>query len=101
MKHGRMKIANVNDVLLCMIPKLVSLPVTDSTLDATSRHPHGKALDVVIPAGPALALEHGGTTELATPDDQGVFEQTALFEIGQEGPSGTVGQAATNFHVVG
>ena len=56
---------------------------------------------MMIPASAPFALKHPGTPEFATPDDQSVFEQATLFEIGQESPGGTVGQATANIHVVG
>ena len=39
---------------------------------------------MMIPASAPFALKHRGTPEFATPDDQSVFEQATLFEIGQE-----------------
>ena len=96
-----MQIAHVNDVFLRMITELVRRSVADATLDSTACHPHGKAFDMMIPACSPFALEHRSTPEFATPDDQSVFEQATLFEIGQESPGGTVGQATTNLHVVG
>ena len=53
----------------------------------------------MVATGAAFALEHGGAAEFAAPDDEGIFEEAALFKVGEEGVSGLVGVLATDFHI--
>ena len=65
--------------------------------DTRAGEPDGEAAAVVIPAGDGgvgAALGVDGAAELAAPDDEGVFEQAALFEIEDKGRGRLVGIAA-------
>jgi len=53
--------------------------------DAGSSEEAGEGVRVVI-AARAISLEEGHAAEFGGPDDQGVIEHTALFEISDEGP---------------
>ena len=64
---------------------------------ASAGHEDGEAARVVIAAVIVLgqgALRVGGASEFPAPDDQGIIEQAALFEVGDEGGAGLVGVAA-------
>ena len=47
---------------------------------AAAGHPHRKARGVVIAA--TVLLAHGSATEFAAPDDEGLVEEAAGFEVG-------------------
>src|SRR2546422_6900473 len=44
------KVVHVNGVLRSVVAQVIGVAVRDSTLDPAAGHPHGKALDVVVPA---------------------------------------------------
>ena len=58
-------------------------------LDACSGEEAGEGIWVVI-AARAISLQEGHAAKLGGPDDEGVIEHAALFEIGDEGRSGLV-----------
>src|SRR6266478_5080334 len=71
-----------------VIAIVVGFAVADAGLDAAARQPEGKATWVVIAAvivGGQFALAVNSPAELAAPDDQGVVEQAALFQVLDEG----------------
>ena len=82
MKHGCVQITDMDDVFNGVVSQLVGIPVGDATLNASSRHPDGEALDVVIPA---VSLGHGSTAELAAPDDESILEHSTLLQILHKG----------------
>lgn len=98
-EEGGVEVANVNDVFLGFVAEFVGRAVTEAGLYAASGHPHGEAFDMVIASGAAFALEHGGASEFASPDNEGVLEESALFEIGEEGVGRLVRVLAADFHV--
>src|SRR5206468_2974156 len=69
-------------------------------LDATAGHPRGVALGIMIPAGGVLGP--WGAPKFARPNDQGLLEHAALFQILDETCDRQVGGAAercVRFHV--
>ncbi len=50
-------------------------------LDAAAGHPAGETLGVVVAAVAALGVVDAA--EFPAPDDQGVFHQAALFQVGE------------------
>ena len=63
-----------------------------TTLDSASGHPHGESGRVVIAAISLLA--HRRATKLAAPHHQGLVEQSAASQIGQQGGNGQIDLAA-------
>ncbi len=53
----------------------------------------------MVAAGGVAVLAHGGPAEFAAPDDEGVFEQPALLQIGHEGGLPLVHLAAAGLEV--
>jgi len=98
-KKGGVEIANVDDVFHGVVAEFVGLSVAEARLDAASSHPHREAFDVVVATGSAFPLEHGGAAKFSAPDDKGVFEKAALFEVGEEGPGRFVGVTCADVHV--
>ena len=70
-------------------PELITLAVAVSLLDTGPREETGESIRIVI-ASCAIALEERHATELGTPDDQGVVEQTAALQIMDQGSGGLV-----------
>ena len=94
-----MEVAHVDDVFDGIVAEFVGLAVAEAGLHSASGHPHGETFDVVVATGTAFALEHGCSSEFATPNHEGVLEKSTLFEIGEKGPGGFVGVAAADLHV--
>ena len=88
-EDGRVEVVDVDFVLDCVKAEVVGLAVVDTAFDAAAGEPHGEGVRVVI-AAISAALGHGGATEFAAEDDEGVFEHAALFEILDEGSAGLV-----------
>ena len=65
--------------------ELVRLAVDVAGLEASAREPHGETPVVVVATVGFAALRHRRATELAAPDDEGVVEEAALFEIAHQG----------------
>ena len=68
---------------------LAGFAVSDSQLDAASGHPESETVSMMFPAKTAgLASNHplgiAGSSKLAAPDDEGIFQQVSLLEIPDE-----------------
>ena len=60
--------------------QFIRLPMNMSRLDSAAGQPQAEGLLVMVAAVSSLA--DGRASELATPNDQRIFQQAALFEIG-------------------
>ena len=60
-----------------------------TSLHAATGQPDGEATRIVIPAG-AVFFSVGCTTKFTAPPHNGVFEESALFEIAQKSCDGAV-----------
>ena len=69
---------------------LVGLPDDVASADTATRHPSGEAPGVVIAALPIFV--EGRASELSTPDDEDIVEQSASLEIRQQTSDGLVGR---------
>ncbi len=78
-EDGCVKIVNVDLVVCGTEADGVCGAVCHSAFDAAACEYDGIAPGVVITAFALFA--HGHTTELATPDDEGIIKEAALFEI--------------------
>src|SRR5690606_22339898 len=77
MQNGSMQIMDVNPVAYSIVPNFVGFTVTHPSFDSSSRHPHGKRLQVMISsvkshAGPSL--HHRRPAKLSTPNDQSFIQ---------------------------
>ena len=88
-KNGRIEVVNAGGVFFGFGAEVVTGAVAMAFFDAGPGEEAGKGVGVVVAAG-AVALEEGHSTEFGSPDDQGVVEHTALFEIGDKGSGGLV-----------
>ena len=86
-EHGGVEIVDGEDVFDCGISELVGRAVGDAGFDAATGHPDGETFDVVITA---TALRHGRASEFPAPDDKGLVEHSALFEVSQECGGGLI-----------
>ena len=79
-------------VLGSVVAELIGGTVGDAGFHAPSGHPHGEAVRMVV-ASPGLAHHLGdrSASKFATPDDESVVEQSALFEIGNQGRDWLIG----------
>jgi len=76
-EHGGVQVVEVDFVLDGEVAVIVGGAVGHAAFDAAAGEPHGEALRVVVAA--VVALGDGGTPELAAPEDERVFEQTAAL----------------------
>ena len=82
--HGRLKIMNVYRILGHVVSDFIRLAVGHTRLHTTTSHPIGETAWVVIATIcriPHLSLAVRRSPEFASPDDQGLIEQTTLFQI--------------------
>ena len=79
-QDGRVKIVNRRDVFDGFVSEFVGGSVGEGSFDAGSGQPGGETGRVVV-ASAGSRLEGRHSTELGTPHDEGVFEETSLFEI--------------------
>jgi hypothetical protein len=83
-ENGGVEVTDVNGVLDDVIGHLVGLSVHLAALDSTTGHPDGEATWVVVAAVVGLreaALAIDGAAEFPAPDDEGVFQHAALFQV--------------------
>ena len=81
MEYGSVKVFDLEWFFDGGGAEFVGLSEADATFDSSSGHPHREAGGVVIAAG-ALGVFGGGlTSELASPNDEGLVEETALLEV--------------------
>ena len=97
MQDGGVQVSYVHGVGRDVVAELVGGSVGMSCLHAAARHPHGEAAGMVVAPGLGavpLALSGHATSELPAPDDEGVVEESAALEVGDERGAGLVGVAA-------
>src|SRR5437762_13298515 len=93
MQDGGMEIVDVNLVLNRVKAKLVGLAIDHAWTNATTGHPDGVTVRMMIAAqliGFQITLHHGSAPELAAPDDQRGVEQAALLKVAQQRDAGLV-----------
>ena len=88
-EHGGVEVADVDGLVDDLVAHFVGLAVGDAGLHAGTSHPDGEGVGVVIAADESVAASasavflHRGAAEFAAPDDEGVVEHAALFEVGE------------------
>src|SRR5690349_11792029 len=88
-KDGGVEIVERMDVLHRALAKFVGDSVADAALHSGASQPAGEAVGIVVPALRAL-LEERHAAELRAPDDERVFQQAALAEVGDQRRCGLV-----------
>ena len=83
MQNSGVEVVKVNLILYGVIAVLISFSVLNPGLHATSTEPHCAGVRIVIPA--ITALGNRRTAKFSSPPDKSVFEQSAFFQIRQQG----------------
>ena len=79
-----MQITHLDRVFDDFITKVVGLTKSHTGFYATTGEPNGEGSGVMVATDKfhhlaAAIFAHGGATELTTPDDQSIFEHSAIF----------------------
>jgi len=78
-EHGGVEVVHVEAAGYGGVADFIGCAMGVAGFGATAGEPGGKAARIVVAA--VLALRKGSAPEFAAPPDEGVFEETALFEI--------------------
>lgn len=84
MKDCCVKVVNVDGVFKDVVAIVVGFSDGDSFFDSCSSHPHTETLGMMIASiifASQFSLTIGGSPKLSTPDEESIFQHTALFEI--------------------
>src|SRR5207245_1343823 len=93
-KDGGVQIVDVDFVFDRVETEFVGFAVNDARFDAAAGEKDGVAVRMMVAANLAwfqLALHHGCATEFAAPNDKRFIEQSALFEVFDQGDGGLIG----------
>ena len=89
-EHGGVDVVALGGVLSIsgFVAPLVALAMDHSPFDATATEPIGEDIRIVVAALPALRARHAA--KLRSPEDESVFQESALREVLDEssGPAG-------------
>jgi hypothetical protein len=88
-EDGGVEVVERMDVFDGFLAEFVGVSGADAGLHAGTGHPAGEAVGIVIAAFGAF-LEEGHAAELGAPDDEGVVEQAALFQVADQRGGGLV-----------
>ena len=61
---------------------------------AATGEPHGEGVDMMVATGGIAVFSHGGASELAAPNDEGILEQASLLQVLDEGGLALIDLAA-------
>jgi hypothetical protein len=100
MQDGRMQIVNVDGIFDGIEAEVIGLAVDHTSSKTAACHPNAEGSIVVVSAVVAT-LDHRCATELAPPDDQGVFEQPEPLEILYQRGAWSIGRCCVVFDAVG
>ena len=103
MKHGRMQVPDMNGILDHVITEFIGLPVVHTAPDAPAGEPGAKATGMMIPPvifQRELTLPVHRSAEFAGKNKQGIFQQTPLLEVPEQGGGRLVDIAALALQVV-
>ena len=88
-EDGGMQVMHVDFAIDGHMADVVGEAVGEAGFEAATGDPDGEAERVVVATG-AVFLGIRGAAEFAAPPDDGVFEEAALFEIGEETGDGFI-----------
>ena len=96
---GGVEVVHVDLVLRDGQTDFVGAAVGHAAFDAAARHPDREAVGMVIAADlwRERKLRRGRATHFTTPNDEGVFEHPALFEVREESANGLIALAGEAF----
>jgi hypothetical protein len=78
-EQSRMQIMHMDFVLSGVKPKIIGCTITESGLDSRAAHPPSESVGIVVST--VISLGRGSSSELSTPYQQGVFEETASVHV--------------------
>src|SRR5690606_31375321 len=89
MQHGRMDIVNRRSAADAGKPNFIRFTVADPISDSTSSHPNGISIGMVITSQEwhvvvIAVFLHRSPSKFTTPNDQGLFQQSALLQVHEE-----------------
>ena len=90
----------MHGILDDVVGEVIGLTVGDASLDTAAGQPHAEAAAMVVTPAAKGPLAVGSTAKLTTPDDQGVIEHAALFEISHQSGRSLVGVLALGLEVL-
>ena len=91
-----MEIVHVDAALNDVVAVVVGDAMRVARFDTASGHPDGKALGMVVApevGGIEFALAVVRAAEFTAPDDEGVLEEPALFQVRDKGGGGAAAKA--------
>src|SRR5437867_1925255 len=95
MEDGCVQVVDVNLVFDNMESQFVSLADCDSGFGAGAGHPNCEGLGMMVSAPFSaeigVGLDHGRAAKLPAPENEGAWEQSAIFEIFDERCAGPIG----------
>ncbi len=98
MKDRRLEIVDMDGVFGDVEPEVIGRADGLTGLDTATGHPHAEGLGVMIAATTAAeggtGFDHGCAPEFTAPDDEGVVEEPALFQIVDQRGTRLIGLAA-------
>ncbi len=97
MKQGGMQIADMDRILCHMVSEFVRCAVLEPGFGTAAGHPDREGVFVVVAAagfGRFVALEHGGPSEFAGANHEGLGKQTARFQVAEQRSEGLVDRFA-------
>src|SRR5262245_30615005 len=97
MQDGCVEVVNADRIDHGVVTDLVRFAHSYAWFDASAGEPHGEGSRMVVASEqlrPAAGFVHRRASEFAAPDDDRVFEQIALFQLGQQRSDRLVGFAA-------
>src|SRR5262245_62514976 len=86
-EDGGVQVVDMDRVLDRVEAQVVGTAERRARLDAAAGQPDREAVGVMV-AAVVAPLDHGGAAELATPEDQGVLQQSAALQVRDEGRGG-------------
>ena len=89
MQQRGMQIMHMHRIFGDIETKLIRGTQSQARFHAATREPHGECVWVMV-ASVTAALHHGRTAKLTAPDDDGIFQQAALFQIPDQSRAGLV-----------
>src|SRR5688572_1428762 len=92
MQNRGVPVTDVHGVLDRLVADLVGRSVVDPAPHPASGHPEGESLVVVVASVQTRGV--GGAAEFATPDHEGLMEQSTTLQIGEQAADGPIDEAA-------
>src|SRR5437867_3863331 len=89
MEEGGVKVVDRADALDRLVTELVRCAVAESTFHSRPGQPHAESMRVVVAAAGAL-LKGRHPAEFGDPGNHRLIEQTAVFQVGDQGGAGLV-----------